>query len=90
MARVARPDGIVLVRDLRRPSRLVFPLHVRWYGRYYSGLMKKLYVDSVRAAYTLEELVELLGRSALGPARIFRHQRTHLGFVRNGRNSVMK
>jgi len=90
MARVARPDGIVLVRDLRRPSRLVFPLHVRWYGRYYSGLMKKLYVNSLRAAYTPEELAELLGRSALAPARIFRHRRTHLGFVRNARNLVMK
>lgn len=90
MARVARPDGIVLVRDLRRPSRLVFPLHVRWFGRYYSGLMRKLYVDSVRAAYTPEELAALLRRSALAPARIFRHRRTHLGFVRDGRHSVTK
>jgi ubiquinone/menaquinone biosynthesis C-methylase UbiE len=87
MARVVKPDGVVLVRDLRRPSRLLFPLHVRWNGRYYSGLMKKLYADSVRAAYTGEELAELLRRSFLMDARIFLHGRTHLGFVRSGRST---
>ena len=85
MARIAKPEGVVLLRDLRRPSRLAFPLHVRWHGRYYTGLMYKLYVDSVRAAYTGTELVELLRRSALADARIFYHERTHLGFVRGGR-----
>jgi len=82
IARVAKPDGVILLRDLRRPSRLLFPLHVRWYGRYYSGLMKKLYLDSVRAAYTNQELADLLRRSALADARIFQHGRTHLGFLR--------
>jgi len=88
MARVARPDGIVLLRDLRRPSRLAFPFHVRWYGRYYSGLMYKLFADSVAAAYTADELADMLGRSALADARVFFHERTHLGFVRNGRRAV--
>jgi len=82
MARVAKAQGVVLLRDLRRPSRLVFPLHVRWFGRYYSGLMKKLYVDSVRAAYTGNELAELVHGSKLTQARIFFHNRTHLGFIR--------
>ncbi|HEV2493688.1 MAG TPA: class I SAM-dependent methyltransferase [Terriglobia bacterium] len=82
MARLAKPSGMVLLRDLRRPSRLAFPLHVGWFGRYYSGLMKKLYVDSVRAAYTADELRQLLRQSALWGAEVFRHRRTHLGFVR--------
>lgn len=81
MARVLKPGGVVLLRDLRRPTRLVFPLHVRWFGRYYSGLMKKLYEDSVRAAYTGTELADLLRRSALKGARLFFHERTHLGFT---------
>lgn len=85
MARVAKAHGIILLRDLRRPSRLGFPLHVRWYGRYYLGLMRKLYEDSVRAAYTGKELRDLLCRSALADARLFFHQRTHLGFIRDGR-----
>lgn len=85
LARVAKAGGVVLLRDLRRPSRLAFPLHVRWYGRYYSGLMKKLYVNSVRAAYTGPELAALLHRSALAGSHIFFHGRTHLGFIRDGR-----
>jgi ubiquinone/menaquinone biosynthesis C-methylase UbiE len=86
MARVAKPEGTVLLRDLRRPSRFIFPLHVRWHGRYYSGAMRKLYEDSVRAAYTARELSELLHRSALAKARLFRYGRTHLGFIGRGRN----
>jgi ubiquinone/menaquinone biosynthesis C-methylase UbiE len=82
MARVAGPRGMILLRDLRRPSRLAYPLQVRWYGRHYSGLMYKLYCDSVRAAYTPEELAALLRDSALRDARIFTLGRTHLGFER--------
>lgn len=82
MARVAKPDGVILLRDLRRPSRIAFPFHFRWHGRHYSGLMKKLFIDSVRAAYTGRELGDLLGRSSLAGSSIFYHRRTHLGFVR--------
>lgn len=84
MLRVTRPDGAVLVRDLRRPSRLAFPWHVRWYGRHYSGVMKRLFEDSVRAAYTPGELEDLLCRSGLSEAHIFLHERTHMGFLYRG------
>ena len=84
-----KPSGAVLIRDLRRPSRFAFPLHVRWYGRYYSGLMYKLYCASVRAAYTVAEMEDLLRRSPLAAAcpagacaRVFTHKRTHLGIER--------
>jgi len=84
IARVAKPAGAVLLRDLRRPSGMAYPLHVRWYGRHYSGEMRRLYEASVRAAYTPEELAEMLRRSRLndGRARVFRHGRTHLGIER--------
>jgi len=85
MARVVKSGGLVLLRDLRRPGRLIFPWHVRWYGRHYSGLMKKLFTDSVRAAYTGEELARMLHASRLAAARVFYHERTHLGFVYDGR-----
>ncbi len=81
MARVARPRGALLVRDLCRPSRPLFLPHVWWHGRYYSGLMKKLYRDSVQAAYTVEELQGLLASAGLEEAGVFEEHRTHLGFV---------
>lgn len=83
MARLAKPSGAVLLRDLRRPGRFEHPFHVRWHGRYYSGTMRKLYHDSVRAAYTIPELELLLNASPLaGSARIFEHQSTHIGLER--------
>lgn len=81
MARITKPGGTLLLRDLRRPNRLSFPLHVRWHGRKYSGVMRKLFEDSVRAAYTREELAELLQACGMPQARIFLHHGSHLGFV---------
>jgi ubiquinone/menaquinone biosynthesis C-methylase UbiE len=86
MARVSKPEGTVLVRDLRRPSWLAFPFHVRWHGRHYSGVLRKLFEDSVRAAYTPEELAGLLRASGMSSARIFLHEGSHLGFVYEARS----
>jgi ubiquinone/menaquinone biosynthesis C-methylase UbiE len=82
IARLARPGAAILLRDLRRPSRLTFPFHVRWYGRHYSGVMYELFHASVRAAYTVSELEGLLRRTAISDAAVFRHGRSHLGIER--------
>jgi ubiquinone/menaquinone biosynthesis C-methylase UbiE len=89
IARVAKPQGAVLIRDLRRPSAALYPMHVRWFGRHYSGEMRRLYEASVRAAYTVEELEQMLQKSRLSTsqpganrARVFRHGRTHIGIER--------
>ncbi len=80
-ARVSKPGGKILLRDLRRPSRLTFAAHVAWHGRHYSGRMKQLYEDSVRAAYTPDELRNLARASRLSAARIFLRRQTHIGLV---------
>ena len=82
MARAAKPSAAILLRDLRRPGRLSYPFHVRWHGRRYSGAMRKLYRDSVGAAYTAPELQSFLDSSTLSGARIFTHRSTHLGVER--------
>ncbi len=82
MARVAKPNAAILLRDLRRPSRVAFPLHVRWHGRHYTGAMYKLYKDSVHAAYTSAELKALLDASPIQHARVFTHHATHIGIER--------
>lgn len=85
MARLATPGGAILLRDLRRPNRLAYPLHVRWHGRNYSGEMLRLYRDSVRAAYTVQELERMLKASAISGAHVFQHHSTHIGIEREMR-----
>lgn len=82
ISRVIKPAGAILLRDLRRPSRIEFPFHALWFGRHYSGVMSRLYRDSLRAAYTRSELEDLLNRSRLAGARVFRTGRTHIGIQR--------
>jgi ubiquinone/menaquinone biosynthesis C-methylase UbiE len=82
LIRVAKPEAAFLLRDLRRPSRLAFPLHVRWHGRHYRGRMYELYCASVRAAYTPAELHGLLQSAKVPRARIFLFGATHLGIER--------
>lgn len=82
MARVARPDGLVLLRDLLRPSRLALPWHLWRHGRHYHGLMRKLFDDSVRAAYTLDELEEMVRRSNVSNLATFRFRGAHIGIER--------
>jgi ubiquinone/menaquinone biosynthesis C-methylase UbiE len=82
MARLVKTRGALLLRDLRRPGRFAYPLHVRWHGRNYSGEMLRLYRDSVRSAYTVKELEGLLDASPLRGARVFMHASTHIGLER--------
>jgi ubiquinone/menaquinone biosynthesis C-methylase UbiE len=82
MARLGIVGSAILLRDLRRPGRLAYPLHVRWHGRHYTGVMRKLYCESVRAAYTPLELQQLLGSVLFLGARVFKHHSTHIGLER--------
>lgn len=84
LARVAKPSAAVLIRDLMRPPAPAYPLHVRVFGRHYSGEMRRLYEASVRAAYTPGELQGMLEQSRLndGRSRVFKRGLTHLGIER--------
>ncbi|HVB85274.1 MAG TPA: class I SAM-dependent methyltransferase [Candidatus Dormibacteraeota bacterium] len=82
IARVAKPRGAVLLRDLRRPNRLAYKWHVRRHGRHYSGKMRELYRASVRAAYVVPELQRLVEVSRLNGGRLFNQPSTHIGVER--------
>ena len=84
MARVVKPFGAILVRDLVRPPRFVRPIHVRLFGRHYRGEMRRLYEASVAAAYTPAELRAMLAASRLddGRTHVFERGRTHAGIER--------
>lgn len=82
MARVCKSSGALLLRDLRRPNRLVYPYHVRRHGRHYQGKMRELFEASVRSAFTLEELRELVKESGVEGLEVLRMGLAHLGFQR--------
>jgi ubiquinone/menaquinone biosynthesis C-methylase UbiE len=82
MSRLVNSGGAILLRDLRRPARFAYPLHVRWHGRHYSGVMYRLYCDSVRSAYTVPELKRMLDSAALPRTHVFEHRSTHIGLER--------
>jgi ubiquinone/menaquinone biosynthesis C-methylase UbiE len=83
IARLVKPRGAVLLRDLRRPNRLAHGWHVRHHGRHYAGKMRELYEASVRAAYIAPELQKLVERSRLAGVRIFNEPSTHIGVERS-------
>ncbi|MGH9574229.1 MAG: methyltransferase domain-containing protein [Candidatus Acidiferrales bacterium] len=82
IARVVKPGGAILLRDLRRPSRPGYGLHVWKHSKHYSGEMRRLFIASVQAAYTEEELQKMLTASPLGDVHVFRHGKSHIGFER--------
>lgn len=69
IARVAG-NGRVLLRDLRRPARWWLREQIHWHGRHYRGVMRRLYEDSVAAAFTPIELAVILRHTALAGARV--------------------
>lgn len=83
MARLVKPHGALLLRDLRRPGRLGYRWHVRWHGRHYSGKMRELYRASVRSAYMAPELQRLVESSRLTGGRLFNEPSTHIGVERS-------
>ncbi|MGH9717825.1 MAG: class I SAM-dependent methyltransferase [Candidatus Acidiferrales bacterium] len=83
ITRLVKPRGAVLLRDLRRPNRLSFRWHVRRHGRHYSGKMRDLYCASVRAAYAVPELQQLVESSRLTGGRLFNQPSTHIGVERS-------
>jgi ubiquinone/menaquinone biosynthesis C-methylase UbiE len=87
MARLLRPGGAFLLRDLRRPSWLALPWHAGWHGRHYSGKMRELFRASVLAAYTGYELQQFAAaliaeNPRMAGLRLFRIGGSHIGLER--------
>lgn len=87
MARVCKPAGALLLRDLRRPNRLAYRYHVRKHGRNYDGKMRELFEASVRSAYNLDELHDLARESAVPGLEVLRMGPAHIGIQRPAKNN---
>ena len=82
MLRVAKPEGAVVIRDLKRLSKFMTALHVNLFGLTYNDLMKKEYRDSIMASLTEEEMLALADRVGLGRNAFSRAFVTHMTLAR--------
>ncbi|MBD3310646.1 methyltransferase domain-containing protein, partial [Candidatus Woesearchaeota archaeon] len=91
-ARVAKPDGAILIRDIRRPPQILMGFWVSVFGRGYDGYMENLYRDSLQAAYTRSELDMMVQQSRLEDVVLKSYFVTHIGIEKSsakGENNVI-
>lgn len=81
MRRVLKPGGGLLVADLRRPPGLLMWPHLLWHGRHYQGLMWRLFRDSVRASFSLDELSALAGELGWADAEVVAWSSSHQALI---------
>jgi len=77
--RVLKPEGALLIRDIRRPPASLYRLWVGLFGRHYEGKMLEAYARSLRAALSFSELKSLTKALPIRGVRAFRRGLTHVG-----------
>ena len=80
MSRVCKSGGALLLRDFRRPGRWEYGSYLRRHGRHYRARLGESFESSVRAAYTLKELRELVRQAGVRAAEIRRVKGGLIGF----------
>ncbi len=79
MKRVIKDDGIMVIRDLMRPSsKILLNLMVCLVGFFHDRLMKKEYSDSLYASFTIREFEEIIKSSGIEGLHIRRNLTDYL------------
>ncbi len=68
--RLLSRGGSVFLRDLRRPGPSRMALHIRRHGSSYRGKARRLFADSVRAAFKVSEMREIVEASRLAGCKV--------------------
>jgi UDP:flavonoid glycosyltransferase YjiC (YdhE family)/ubiquinone/menaquinone biosynthesis C-methylase UbiE len=77
--RVARPEGAILIRDIRRLPEPLMKLVVAIYTRRYNPVLKQLASNSFQAALSYSELEALVKQLDLPRARVRKYFISHIG-----------
>jgi ubiquinone/menaquinone biosynthesis C-methylase UbiE len=76
--RVLKPNGGILLRDLLRPaSESIINDIVEQIGENYTRHQKQLFQDSLHAAFTLEEIEELIQEAGIEKVKIYQSSERH-------------
>lgn len=76
--RVLKPKGAILIRDLIRPANQeTLQSLVESIGTEYDGHQKQLFADSLHAAFTLEEINQLISQAGLLDVKIYQSSDRH-------------
>ncbi|MBV8887582.1 MAG: class I SAM-dependent methyltransferase [Chroococcidiopsidaceae cyanobacterium CP_BM_RX_35] len=76
--RVLKPNGAILIRDLIRPAdEASVDKMVKSIGPGYSEHQQQLFRDSLRAAFTLDEVKELIHKSGLNGLQVYQSSDRH-------------
>lgn len=78
LKRVLKPNGFLVLRDLLRPATpAIVDTMVSEIGPEYSPHQAQLFRDSLHAAFTLEELQELVKQARLNDVKIYASSERH-------------
>lgn len=81
--RVLKPNGALLIRDLIRPSdEATMEALVAEIGAEYNAHQKKLFRDSLKAAFTLDEIKQLVEASGLEGVQVYQSSDRHWSIER--------
>jgi ubiquinone/menaquinone biosynthesis C-methylase UbiE len=80
--RVAKPDGGILVRDVRRLPEPMMSATLRVWTFRYSPRLRELTAASFRAGLTIREFRNLVEEAGIEHGTVRTHWLTHLGLVR--------
>ncbi len=84
VGRVARPDGLILIRDLIRPESTENALAlVERYADYATPYQQKLFYDSFLASFTISEVEDMLAQTNLPGAVVVQSSDRHWSIERN-------
>ncbi len=80
--RVTKPEGAILVRDVRRLPGPLMELALPLYCLRYSPMLRRLTYNSFRAGLTYREFAELVRTSGIERPKIRKYFITHIGAER--------
>lgn len=84
IARVLKPTGALLIRDLLRPSRLQMTKQIEEQARRFGSGMRRQIERSLHAAFTRGEVEDLVQTSGIERARVVDLDEHHIGIERAG------